>query len=73
MKYRLDDESLREGKFRIDENTGILFTRIGFEEDVGLSYSLTVRESVSNVEIWILKAYYQDSNSLSLLTTGDSL
>lgn len=54
MKYRLDDESLREGKFRIDENTGILFTRIGFEEDVGLSYSLTVRESVftiSNVEI----------------------
>lgn len=46
MKYRLDDESLREGKFRIDENTGILFTRIGFEEDVGLSYSLTVRESV---------------------------
>lgn len=54
MKYRLDDESLREGKFRIDENTGILFARIGFEEDVGLSYSLTVRESVftiSNVEI----------------------
>ena len=44
VKYRLDDESLREGKFRIDESTGILFTRIGFEEDVGLSYSLTVRE-----------------------------
>jgi hypothetical protein len=51
VKYRLDDESLREGKFRIDENTGILFTRIGFEEDVGLSYSLTVRESISNVEV----------------------
>ena len=67
MKYRLDDESLREGKFRIDENTGILFTRIGFEEDVGLSYSLTVRESVSNVEIWILKAYYQDNNIIVIL------
>ena len=42
MKYRLDDESLREGKFRIDEDTGTLFTRTGFEEDVGLSYSLEV-------------------------------
>ena len=51
MKYRLDDESLREGKFRIDENTGILFTRIGFEEDVGLSYSLTVRESIFSISM----------------------
>ena len=50
MKYRLDDESLREGKFRLDEDTGILFTRIGFEDDVGLSYSLTVRELVSVFE-----------------------
>ena len=42
MKYRLDEESIRDGKFRVDENTGTLFTRSGFEEDVGLSYSLSV-------------------------------
>ena len=48
VKYRIDDASLREGKFRIDENTGTLFTRIGFEEDVGLSYSLTVSKLASS-------------------------
>lgn len=42
MKYRLDEESIRDGKFRVDENTGTLFTRSGFEDDVGLSYSLSV-------------------------------
>ena len=58
VKYRLDDEALREGKFRIDENTGTLFTRSGFEEDVGFSYTLNV--SVNRSLITLLRSFHNN-------------